>query len=1131
MTPACTVAGMAPTHAELEARIARLEHTLGTGADPAEQRAARTELAACLATRFMQFGGGDADRVRVEQLAGEVLADGAASAKQRQLMSMLLPTLTMLSVTPAAALRGHDAAVNAETLRLTEQWQAETGSDAVSAGLDRLAAQLGAVDPAGLPPEIRWILDSFRAATGLMSDVSQPDWDGTVAPAVTAPLRQALDTAPARAPGTDLLRGLVTWLDPSADPVGELEAAIAGLPGDTLLAPLLRRDLAEALVRGPELGHHPDALRRATDLLRHAAADMAPNHPMRDETERMLAGALVAVAATDQDRDQAEAAGRLAADLVARSTDPDDRARRGADLFLTSLVGLLRARTGDDPDPTGAVRDLVAAVEVLPEGHPLRPVALGQLGAVLADRHLVDGLLADADSAVDLLDHAVRVVGAGPDDGVIACVAAVVRVTRAMRTGDVTDLAGAVVALRDGLDRLPATHLLRPNFELVLKIAELRATTRDGRMGAAALTELRRAADTRPPVGVPGAVVATMVGALDTLGGLVNGDTEAVDDALTRMEADLDMPVATPALRAGQLALLGKAYLAAAGTGTAVPDAPARAVAHLTEARAQLGERRADVVRVAVLSDLALALRAVGDRGGSRRVALACLQAYAAIVLLQSGVAHALVTARGAAAEATRLMRWALADGDSYGAVQAVELGRGLALHAATTTTGVPALLEKAGRQDLAQAWRADARAQQHDPALPTDAADAAEPDYAAAAADLRYRVLDVLRSTLDGRRLFAPPSPRAVGRGLRELGRDVLAYLVPGDTDTGGHVLLVDPDGQVTPVDAARLRLDPGGPVATYLAAQRPDGGEPAVRRSTLERLADWAGPAAMEPLLGALDAGDRPPRVVLVPGGPLGVVPWAAARLPGRGAPVRHACEVAVLSTAASSRQLLDVARRRLLPVDRGQTLVVDPTGELPGAAREADALVRAFYPTATVLDGVAASPANVLAVFAAAVPEIGLLELCCHAHVGGTADTGHLRLTAPLTIADVLRRAAGREPWGDGPTVVFGACDTDVTWADFDESLTLATTCLAAGAAAVVGARWAVLDHLTAVAMFALHHFLTACREPAADALRSAQLWMLDPRREPLPGMPDDLARYAHRSTVADLTVWAAFAHHGR
>jgi len=170
---------MAPTRAELEARIARLEHALGTTADPAEQRA---ELATCLAMRLMQFGGGDADRVRAEQLAGEVLADDAASAKQRQLMSMLLPTLTMVSVTPAAALRGHDASLNAETLRRTQQWQAETDPQAMLAGLARLTEQLDAVDPADLPPEIRWSLDAVRAATGLMADVAQPEWDGNSRP-------------------------------------------------------------------------------------------------------------------------------------------------------------------------------------------------------------------------------------------------------------------------------------------------------------------------------------------------------------------------------------------------------------------------------------------------------------------------------------------------------------------------------------------------------------------------------------------------------------------------------------------------------------------------------------------------------------------------------------------------------------------------------------------------------------------------------------------------------------------------------------------------------------------------------------------------------------------------------------
>jgi CHAT domain-containing protein len=79
-------------------------------------------------------------------------------------------------------------------------------------------------------------------------------------------------------------------------------------------------------------------------------------------------------------------------------------------------------------------------------------------------------------------------------------------------------------------------------------------------------------------------------------------------------------------------------------------------------------------------------------------------------------------------------------------------------------------------------------------------------------------------------------------------------------------------------------------------------------------------------------------------------------------------------------------------------------------------------------------------------------------------------------------------------------------------------------------VLGARWAVDDRLTAVAMFALHHYLAVDRLPAADALRAAQLWMLDPDRAPLPGMPSTLRDRARRRLLGDVSVWAAFGHHG-
>ena len=142
----------------------------------------------------------------------------------------------------------------------------------------------------------------------------------------------------------------------------------------------------------------------------------------------------------------------------------------------------------------------------------------------------------------------------------------------------------------------------------------------------------------------------------------------------------------------------------------------------------------------------------------------------------------------------------------------------------------------------------------------------------------------------------------------------------------------------------------------------------------------------------------------------------------------------------------------------------------------------------------------------------------------------DTSRLDLAAPLSLRRILEDAAGRRIGAPGPTVVLAACDSDLTRLAADEVLTVATAFLAAGAATVVGARWAVDDQLTAVAMFALHHFLAVDGRPAADALRAAQLWLLDPGREPLPGMPATLRGRLRRRLLADASVWAAFAHHG-
>jgi CHAT domain-containing protein len=94
-----------------------------------------------------------------------------------------------------------------------------------------------------------------------------------------------------------------------------------------------------------------------------------------------------------------------------------------------------------------------------------------------------------------------------------------------------------------------------------------------------------------------------------------------------------------------------------------------------------------------------------------------------------------------------------------------------------------------------------------------------------------------------------------------------------------------------------------------------------------------------------------------------------------------------------------------------------------------------------------------------------------------------------------------------------------------------MTVATAFLAAGAAGVVGSRWDVSGRLTPPFMFMFHHYLVAEGMPPADALRAAQLWMLDPGRALPEGFPPVFAGDIRGQDLTDVAVWAAFGHHGR
>ncbi|MFE3204546.1 CHAT domain-containing protein [Embleya sp. NPDC059237] len=87
------------------------------------------------------------------------------------------------------------------------------------------------------------------------------------------------------------------------------------------------------------------------------------------------------------------------------------------------------------------------------------------------------------------------------------------------------------------------------------------------------------------------------------------------------------------------------------------------------------------------------------------------------------------------------------------------------------------------------------------------------------------------------------------------------------------------------------------------------------------------------------------------------------------------------------------------------------------------------------------------------------------------------------------------------------------------------------LAAGAHTVVSTLWPVAPTTAALVLYMAHHYLNRRDLPPAQALRTAQLWMRDPKRGIPTAMPAELAAQAREITPNDLTGWAAFTHSGR
>ncbi|MFB8415190.1 CHAT domain-containing protein [Streptomyces albidoflavus] len=815
---------------------------------------------------------------------------------------------------------------------------------------------------------------------------------------------------------------------------------------------------------------------------------------------------------------------------------------------------LLALRTGDPgylDDAAGLLRE---GVEASPAGSWWAVALQADLVLVLERAAQYGGNFHDADVALAGLRELRAGLdrdGSVPPDAPFALTltlsAADCELDHARRTEDHTELPRLRAELRSRHKALPPQSEWRGRLEE--RLAEVEALL--------------------PPAGQDGPWPETIPAAPPP------AEAEIVRLPLTELRAALDEPRQYRDQEYDRRGALGLRLLFEVIRGTGSAGQLDEAIAELTRVRRLIAQGHGQANRVDVLTKLAeaharraatpAAPGTLADLEACVAVLREALGELAADVLLQEGAGHGLSAALQGTLLSSRLASIAFRAGRPAEAVQDLERGRALVLRSASAARGIPALLDAAGHPALARQWRA--RTVDDAPPVPSG---------------LRRQALAALgvrRGDPQG-----PGAPRLLGgatadglaAGLAATGTDALVYLMAGvptpARDFPGRALILTPGaepvalalpGLFRPGSAALDRyLEAAAERSRVLTAPRP-GRQAAAAcearwQSALTELCDWAGEAVMAPLLAAVrqarpDGGApaRPPRIVLVPCGPLGVVPWHAARLPATpgGPGPRYAVHEAVLSYASSGAQFLAASARRRLPLAAGpQVLLADPELSLPWAEMETAALRATCYPAALrygefrTADGerdAAGTPEDVLAVLPGGTIPASLVHLSCHAVAAARPTESALRLAVPpgapagaerLTVAGILDAFADQEPGPAGPLVVLSACETDLSGGHHDEALTLATALVASGAADVVGSRWAVRDGPTSVMTAVLHHHLTEGRLAPPDALRAAQLWMLDPHREPPPTLTGPLRGEAARPDLHELCHWAAFTHQG-
>jgi hypothetical protein len=811
-------------------------------------------------------------------------------------------------------------------------------------------------------------------------------------------------------------------------------------------------------------------------------------------------------------RDEAGAAGPTTTDrgitlleqvVASRATSPKVRAAAAAQLATATA-----ARAYYSGGSLAAVDDAIAQASDALRATSLddmnRVAIAASVASALVLRYEIRGDLADLRWSIDLLTDAQGEAADDPHHHEVTLSLAQARMLWCEVSGeapsdDTLNLLAEVVAttLPGDPQRIPALRGVAGGYAMRAQL------TGNQEAWDNAVRYARELMAAVPPNAAFTGLMRRSVGSLLLLAGRASNDLGLVREGTDILGAALDGP-AGDLQRGRHLAGYGTALLELHRREPRPGDL-GRALQALREADelagSQPGQRGAAEIGLA----LAAALAATGDPVASAETGRAALRARAWQVLLQSGTQDAMTAARQSASDALWVARAALGVGDAAGAWSALETGRGLVLHAATVAATVPELLRRAGESVLADQWNGDP--------LPVGDGSGWRTAAPAMPSDARFRALGVLGRDAT---LLEPPTLEALAGALTTVGADALVYLCPGQDDTAGLALIVEPDGRVHALALPELTGDWAIASAVQQAVATRDLGRPPDLSAVGRTLADvcrtgWD--SVIRPLLDHWRLGHTGvPHLVLVPGGALATVPWHAAHGDGR-----WAIDEAAFSYIASARLLVEVAGRTA-PAYGGAGLVIgnpdtgDPAQSLPHAGAEASAIFRTRYAAGRYCgrpdgpDITAAgrgTPHDVLEWLAASgTPPATVLHLACHGVVqaDGPASSYLLLADHSRVSAEEIMRAAASRPAGRSPGLVsLAACTTHRAGRAYDEAVTLSTSFLVAGATTAIGSLWPVPDRETARLMVAFHDNLADGAMRPHEALRAAQQSMRD--RTPL------------------------------